>query len=303
MTGEREALRLRVPVPFELTGSDGGPLRGDLYAPDAALPGRAVLLAHGFRGYKDWGFLPFLARRLADAGLPVVTFNTSASGVTDRAGTFGEPERFRRGTYGGDLEDLRRVADWTADRIAAPEREAGGAESAGNARSGDSVRLGIAGHSRGGALALLHAAEDPRVGAVAALAAPSGIGVWPDAYFDSWRCGEPVEVYDFRTRRTLLLGPEILADLERERERGRYDTSRAGARLRAPFLVVHGTRDALVPLEEARALAALAPAATTELRVIEGAGHSFQAGDELRRTPPPLLEMVESVAAWMRRWL
>jgi dipeptidyl aminopeptidase/acylaminoacyl peptidase len=286
VTDEREAIRLRVPAPFELTGHDGGPLRCDLYAPDAAIPGRAILLCHGFRGYKDWGFLPFLATRLADAGFPVVTFSTSASGVTDRAGTFGEKERFRRGTYGGDLEDLRRAADWTADRFGA-----------------DSARLGIAGHSRGGALALLHATGDPRVAAVAALAAPSRIGVWPDAYFEAWRRGEPVEVYDFRTRGSLLLGPEILADLGRERESGRYDTARAGSRLRAPFLVVHGTRDALVPLEEARALAALAPAATTELRVIEGAGHSFQAGDELRRTPPPLLEMVESVAAWMRRRL
>ncbi|HEU4334388.1 MAG TPA: hypothetical protein VFT32_07835 [Candidatus Eisenbacteria bacterium] len=301
MTGEREAIRLRVPAPFELTGHDGGPLRCDLYAPDAAISGRAILLCHGFRGYKDWGFLPFLATRLADEGFPVVAFSTSASGVTDRAGTFGEKERFRRGTYGGDLEDLRRVADWTAGRIAAAAPVPGPrADAAGAA---EPVRLGIAGHSRGGALALLHAAEDPRVAAVAALAAPSRIGVWPDAYFEAWRRGEPVEVYDFRTRGTLLLGPEILADLEREREGGRYDTARAGARLRAPFLVVHGTRDALVPLEEARALAALAPAATTELRVIEGAGHSFQAGDELRRTPPPLLEMVESVAAWMRRRL
>jgi hypothetical protein len=58
-----------------------------------------------------------------------------------------------------------------------------------------------------------------------------------------------------------------------------------------------------VPLDEARALAALSTAAAVELRVVEGAGHSFQAGDELRRTPPPLLEMIESVAAWMRRWL
>lgn len=299
MTDEREAIRLRVPAPFELPGSDGGPLRGDLYAPDDAAPGRAILLCHGFRGYKEWGFLPFLATRLADLGFPTVTFNTSASGVTDRAGTFGEPDRFRRGTYGGDLDDVRRVADWTAERIGAPGPGAGGADAT------TPIRLGIAGHSRGGALALLHAAADPRVAAVAALAAPSRIGVWPDAYFEAWRRGEPAEVYDFRTRATLLLGPEILADLERERERkgGRYDTARAGARLRAPFLVVHGTRDALVPLAEARALAALAPAATTELRLIEGAGHSFQAGDELRRTPPPLLEMVESVAAWMRRWL
>jgi dienelactone hydrolase len=281
-------ISLRSPEAFEIEGFDGGPLRGDLYEPDvgAAAAGRAVILCHGFRGYKDWGFLPLLASRLADEGFPALTFSTSASGVTDHAGTFGEPERFRRGTYSGDLEDVRRVVDWASARVAGAGRD---------------VAVGLVGHSRGGVIALLHASVDPRARALATIGAPERIGVWPERYFDEWRAGRAADVYDFRTRATLRLGPEILDDLTRNG--ARYDTAAAAARLRAPLLVVHGTRDALVPLDEARALAALSTAAAVELRVVEGAGHSFQAGDELRRTPPPLLEMIESVAAWMRRWL
>jgi pimeloyl-ACP methyl ester carboxylesterase len=277
---------LRAPEPFTLEGSDGGPLRADHYRPDdgAAKADRAVLLCHGFRGYKDWGFLPLLASRLADAGFPAVAFSASSSGVTDRAGTFGEPERFRRGTYGGDLEDLDRVADWAQARFAS---------------RGAAFRLGLAGHSRGGVIALLHAARDARVAAVATLASPERIGVWPEPYWDAWRAGEPADVYDFRTRATLRLGPPIYGDWTRNRDA--YDTRAAAARLRAPLLVVHGTRDALVPLEEARALVAMAPPGLAQLRVVEGAGHSFQAGDELRRTPPPQREMIESGGAGMRR--
>lgn len=284
---------LRQPEPFELRGADGGPLRLDYYAATAeraggapaAAPGRAVILCHGFRGYKDWGFLPFLATRLAEEGMPAVAFNFSSSGIAGADGGFGEPERFRRGTYGGDLDDLGIVTDWMEARL----------------DRGAEPRFGLAGHSRGGVIALLRAARDRRVRAVATLGAPSRIGVWPDGYFEAWRRGESAEVYDFRTKETLRLGPDLYVDWERNQ--AKYDTRSAAAALTAPLLVVHGTRDALVPLSEADTLAGFGRSTATELRIIEGAGHSFQAGDKIRRTPPPLLDAVESVSAWMRRWL
>jgi len=279
-------IRIQAPEAFTLIASDGGPLRGDFYAPSGETPrGRGVILCHGFRGYKDWGFLSLLATRLADEGLPVAAFNFASSGITDRDGTFGEPERFRRGTYAGDLGDLARVSDWMEARVGAKE----------------GMRLGVAGHSRGGVISLLHATRDRRVRAVATLGAPARIGVWPETYWEAWRRGEPAEVYDFRTKQTLLLGPDLFRDWEANS--ARYDTATTMASLSAPVLVVHGTRDALVPLSEAEELAAFGRSTATELRVIEGAGHSFQAGDKLRRTPPPLLDALESVAAWMRRWL
>jgi pimeloyl-ACP methyl ester carboxylesterase len=150
-------------------------------------------------------------------------------------------------------------------------------------------------------IAILQAARDRRVAAVATLASPARIGVWPDAYWESWRRGESAEVYDFRTKQTLRLGPELFRDWS-ENGTG-YDTEAALATLSAPLLVVHGTRDALVPLSEGEALASFGRSTSVELKVVEGAGHSFQAGDKLRRTPPPLLDAVESVVAWMRRWL
>ena len=277
---------LQTPEAFELVASDGGPLRLDFYAPSGDAPGgRGAILCHGFRGYKDWGFLSFLATRLAEEGLPVAAFNFASSGITDREGTFGEPERFRAGTYAGDLTDLARVADWMEARVGA----------------GGSARLGLAGHSRGGVIAVLHAARDRRVRAVATLGAPARIGVWPKATWEAWRRGDAAEVYDFRTKQALRLGPDLLHDWEANA--ARYDTAATLAALAAPVLVVHGTRDALVPLAEAEELAAFGRSTSTELRIIEGAGHSFQAGDKIRLTPPPLLDAVESVAAWMRRWL
>jgi 8-oxo-dGTP pyrophosphatase MutT (NUDIX family) len=170
------------PEPFEIEGADGGPLRGDLYA--AALAGpRAVLLCHGFRGYKDWGFIPLLASTIAAQGTPVAAFNMSGSGFAGPDGAFIERERFRKNTYAAELDDIHRVARWLRRRL-----------------DSDDLALGLMGHSRGGAMALLYAASHPEVRTVVSLAAPSRIGVWPEAAFEAWRDHRPHIVRDFRTR-------------------------------------------------------------------------------------------------------
>jgi pimeloyl-ACP methyl ester carboxylesterase len=294
----------RAPEPFTIEGADGGPLRGDLYggtsaaeprpAPGALDAARAeqgrrprghpplAVLCHGFRSYKDWGFMPFLAARLGSEGIPTIAFNFSGSGVADSSGAFAEPERFRRNTYAAELEDLRRVLRWAEDRLG-PRA------------------VGLAGHSRGGAIALIHAVLDPRVRAVALLATPRAIGIWPEEYYRSWERGEDAVFLDFRTGKPLRLGPQYRADIDELGDR--CDVTRAMSALRVPVLIVQGDRDRQVTIEEARALATAGAANLTELTVIRGAGHGFQAGDVIRRTPPQLLEMADAVAAWMRRWL
>src|SRR5262245_177069 len=217
------------PEPFEIEGADGGPLRGDLYEAATSQP-RSVLLCHGFRGYKDWGFIPLLASTIASQGTPVAAFNMSGSGVVGADGSFTERERFRKNSYAAELDDIDRVARWLRQRLDAGH-----------------LSLGLIGHSRGGAMALLYAASHPEVRTVVSLAAPSRIGVWPDAAFEAWRDRRPHVVRDFRTRAELPLGPEIYDDIVQGG--AGYDLHRAAASLTIPYLVVQGDRDRSVPIE------------------------------------------------------
>ena len=50
---------------FEVPGPEGGTLRGDVRQPRGAT-GSAIVVCHGFKGFKDWGFFPYLAERLVD---------------------------------------------------------------------------------------------------------------------------------------------------------------------------------------------------------------------------------------------
>ncbi len=308
------------PESFEIEAADGGPLRLDLYPADAGArgpgfpkrPGLApeesrersltpVVLFHGFRGYKNWGFIPLLASRLAEEGFPAVAFSASGSGVAGADGAFTEPERFRRNTYGGELDDLARVVEWSLGRVGSGIAARPGGPDSTPRLGRPGPRAGLVGHSRGGTLALLYAASDPRIRCVVTLAAQSQPGIWKPDQIAAWERGEDVGIYDFRTRRTLRLGPEMWE--EYRRNRARYDVARAMGSLSAPLLVLHGDRDAVVAPENAREIASNASSVATELRIIAGAGHSFQAGDTIRRTPPQLLDVIEAVTAWVKRWL
>ncbi|HLQ22774.1 MAG TPA: hypothetical protein VK132_06200, partial [Gemmatimonadales bacterium] len=59
----------------------------------------AVVVVHGFKGFKDWGFWPEMASRLRSAGYGVVRFNFSHSGIGPDLETFSEVGLFESGTY------------------------------------------------------------------------------------------------------------------------------------------------------------------------------------------------------------
>ncbi|MFJ8042806.1 alpha/beta fold hydrolase [Kitasatospora sp. NPDC096147] len=108
-------------------------------------PRPAVLLAHGFGGSKDG--LREQAERLARQGYAVLTW--SARGFGESTGRIGldAPDR--------EIADIGRLVDWLGQR---PEVQQDG--------PGD-PRVGISGASYGGGAALLGAAYDRRIDAVA----------------------------------------------------------------------------------------------------------------------------------------
>jgi ABC-2 type transport system ATP-binding protein len=135
----------RVPVG---AGADAAELDTTLYLPASATadePAAAVVLAHGFGGSKD--SVADDARDLAGRGYVVLTY--SARGFGESTGRIG-------------LDDPRfEVADLSAllDRLAA--RDDVLLDAAGD------PRVGVAGASYGGALALLGAGQDDRIDAIA----------------------------------------------------------------------------------------------------------------------------------------
>jgi uncharacterized protein len=247
-------------------------------APRQARP--AVVILHGFKGFKDWGMFPPLSERLARAGFTAVSFNFSGSGVDD-AGDFTLPERFGHNTFSAELSDTRLVLD-------ALYRGELGALSPG--------KTGLIGHSRGGGIAVLHAAQDDRVQALVTWAAISDVHRWGAEERAAWRKTGHTSVLNARTGQKLPLYADVLDDIDRNTSA--LDIQSAAPEIRVPWLAVHGRADESVRWAEAQALVA-ASRGTARLLEVEGGGHTFGAAHPWRGTTPELELVFDATVNWL----
>jgi dienelactone hydrolase len=265
-------------------GGSLGEILIDVRAAGRDSPRPAIVVAHGFKGFKDWGMFPRLADRLARAGFATVTFNVSGSGVDD-TGEFVWPERFGRNTFSAELHDLGLLMD------ALVRGEVGVAPP---------TAIGLVGHSRGGGIAVLHAARDRRVQALVTWASISSVERWSPHEVMEWREKGEKEIVNARTGQRLALYTDVLDDVERNAG-GSLDVLGAAARLQIPWLIAHGTEDEAVSHLESEALRAASPLPTTRLLAIEGAGHTFGAGhpwDAQKHDTPALRRVFDMTLAW-----
>ena len=78
---------------WTIPGADGQAILGDAHLPGGE-PVGVVLVAHGFKGYKDYGMFPRIAETRCDAGFIAPRFNFSHSGIHNATDTFERPDRF-----------------------------------------------------------------------------------------------------------------------------------------------------------------------------------------------------------------
>jgi putative redox protein len=241
--------------------SDGLRLAGYLASPTTvagvgAPPG--LVLCHGFPegpgGAATSGktYPAFADRLAAETGWTVLTFNFRGAGRSD--GNFS-------------------LRGWLADLRAAKRR----------LLAEDVSGAWIAGSSTGGSLALIEAAEDPAVRGVAALASPATFDVW---------AAHPRRFLDHARQIGVITDRAFPPDVDAwARELAELRPLDAIARIPPrPLLIVHGTDDDTVPLQDARTLATAARD-EVELRLVHGAGH------RLRHDP----RAVAFLLGWMER--
>lgn len=276
--------------PFTLTSSEGAVLHGLLDLPDhRPEPQPTIVVAHGFKGFMEWGFFTPLAELLASRGLAVVRFNFSGTGVLPGEDRVSDLEAFRRNTPSRERDELLTILGALGKTIA-PGRI-------------DPNRIGLFGHSRGGGAALLASAHAPWNERLRALVTWAAVATYDRIGLEEkteWRRRGEVIIVNGRTGQELPIGVELLDDLERNAES--LDLEKAAAARRAPWLILHGTEDPTVPIAEARRLKATA-ADLCRLHEIEGAGHTFGAVHPFSGPTRNLIEAMNATQTWFRRHL
>lgn len=259
----------------------GAPLFGNTHLPSGEAKG-VIVLCHGFKGYKDYGFFPQLAERCAQAGLIAHRFNFAFSGMTHDTTTFAKPELFEHDRWMSQVDDLLSIVDRIDD----------------NSLPGAGLPLTVLGHSRGGLTAILAAEKlGERLSTlITAAAVADPLRVPEDQQQALLEAGRlPIE--SARTGQTLYVGKQWLQEILDLGDA--LNPVRAMGRVSAKTQIIHGDADPTVPASDAHALAAANPAA--QVVILPDANHVFDAPNPLGmdETPPPNTQaMIDSVIAF-----
>ena len=254
-----------------------------LHVPDS-IQGPPIVMAHGFLGFKDWAFFPWLAETFTQAGFPTLRFNFSGSGMSQKAdGPFENLEAFEKDTLTRQVEDLRSVIQSLANGNLSPYLPA-------------QKELFLWGHSRGGAVCFLAAANSPEVKAIATWATIARVNRYLYETKQSWR-KQGFSIFESsRTGQSLQYSTDFLDDAEKWGKKG--DVPVFFHRLPMPVLLVHGSEDVSVPPEESESLAAIN--SNARLAVLAGANHKFNAVHPFTEPPSSLIEAADKTIEFFK---
>lgn len=212
-----------------------------------------MILGHGLTGNKDRPLLMALAEGLSAKGWPCMRISYSGNGKSEG--------RFEEATITKETADLHAILD------AVP----------------DWVRVAYAGHSMGSAVGVLTASKDLRIRALVSLA-----GMVRTADFVQREFGNLTPGKDCMWEENgFPLSEDFVDDLKTI-----GDILPVAANIPQPWLLIHGTEDDLIPVQEGRT-AYKAAVCRKKWLEIDGAGHVF---DE---TSYP--QIIEAMDSWLSK--
>ena len=235
------------------------PISVDAHFEDSPKKKSCILFIHGFKGFKDWGSFNHIAQTAAQAGFIFVKLNLSHNGVNfSNPSDFVDLEAFGKGTISMDLSDCLSVIDYLLSDICPLPI--------------DRNYFNLIGHSRGGALALLSAAERK---AVKKLSTWGGIHDFEKTLtpeqIEAWKRDETVWIKNNRTGQQMPIYPKAYWDYIDNKAR-LYVPSRL-PEINSPVLIAHGTDDQTIPYQVAQFLHTNIKNSVLEL--FDNASHTF----------------------------
>lgn len=245
---------------------DNGIIKGDLrYHKGSKMP--LIFFLHGFKSFRNWGFIPYICDKLSDNGFNVINFDYSQNGIIDEERLLFDPEIFANQTVSSHYKDYinlnqfiqknRKINDLILDDIW-------------------DGRIYNIGHSMGGALSYI-ASSEVRIDKIVSLASISRLDrnterqkkVWEERGFTEIRIKGSVQIlhlnYSYLKDKDYNYPDDIILNKIKN-----YD---------GQYLVIHPKNDIVAKLEEAQELfEAGINKDNNELFVIEGTGHTFSVG-------------------------
>lgn len=234
------------------------PFLADTFIPEKEGKLPLVIFSHGYKGYKDWGAWNLMAEKFAKSGFFFVKFNFSHNGTTlENPTDFADLEIFGKNNYSKELSDLELVIQYFSQ----------------NSRV-DAENITLIGHSRGGGISIVKAAENSKIKNLITLASVDSLDRFPtDEKLEDWKKNGVYYNYNSRTKQQMPHYIQFLEDFKKNKER--FSVQNAMANFKGKTLIVHGLEDEAVPFSSAENLHSFAK--NSQLKLVEKANHTFGA--------------------------
>ncbi len=210
-----------------------------------------VVIGHGVTGNKDRPFVIALAEGLSSVGINALRFSFAGNGDSDG--------RFVDATISKEVKDLGSVLEML-----------------------QGYRVAYVGHSMGAAVGVLRASRDKRIGLLVSLAGMVHTQAFAEREFGDVQPGNGFMWED----EDCPLSQQYIDDM------AQIDSVvEIGAKIAVPWLLVHGSQDDVVPLQDTNDIIARASFGADQV-VLDGADHVFSDHSD---------QMVQVVVEWMQR--
>lgn len=193
-----------------------------------------AVIGHGVTGNKDRPFVVALAEALAAAGIPAIRFSFSGNGASEG--------KFVESTISKEVEDLGAVISAISEH-----------------------RVCYIGHSMGGAVGVIRASQDNRIRRLISLAGMVHTRAFAEREFGAVAPGSGT-MWD---NPSCPLSQAYMDDMAQI-----HSVVDLGAKIRVPWLLVHGTEDDVVPIQDSHDILAKTSGPKTMVE-LKGADHVF----------------------------
>lgn len=225
----------------------------------------AVIICHGFKGIKEEELLVKLSDRLFKNGFSTFRFDFT-NGLGE---SYGKIENI---TITQELDDLKAITNFVYNNL-----------------NIDKNRIGLAGHSLGGMLAILYASQDKRIKAAAPLSPVLKLDITPAInqglpFVLKWK------KQGFQIFHSYSKNIDVKVNYAFYEDGKKYDSVEAARKLKIPIFFVHGDKDDAVPVEHSKMMYKSAKE-PKKILIIKGSDHSFTKKEHLN-------EVTNRVAYW-----
>jgi alpha-beta hydrolase superfamily lysophospholipase len=224
---------------FILQGADNQEFAMDISYSDSNNFNGTIIFCHGFKGFKDWGCWQMIADYFVENGFAFLKFNFSHNGMgLENSVEFEALDKFATNTLGKEMDDIHSVEQFLMNEIPTILPAI------------NTDKIFIIGHSKGGVSVLLYASQyDTKIEKVCTWASPFDFHrTWNSKFMDKWRAEGIQYIKNARTNQMMPLNLEVLEDMEDNKEK--YSLVNASKKLQIPYLIIQGTNDEAVKMEE-----------------------------------------------------